>query len=350
MANNLRMLQFSSEEIGFVLYLGMGSWDFRPSDAGSVWRSIDGGVRWSKVLDKGYTAVTTTAEGFVIAVGLSGRCATSHDWGETWNQLDLDVKDDLVAIAALDVQNIVVGSSTSRLLVSRDGGKSWNEIPSHFPDFELIDVEITGPGKVWLLQRPNEQSVRTAAYHLWLNRYRSGDTAVSDADNWHSAEESLLSKCLCYTGDLGESWTVADLPPSRAYNLRRCDTDHLSIMTGNLGPVFARVLDNHVWTLTFAHDYGYPCDAIDTGTFCCGGYKHAFGFFAITHDSGGAWREVGISDNGVIAVLLLNDQRGWGMVGSYGGNMVWGTADGGLTWSRLTQPQEGSLRSPFEPA
>jgi photosystem II stability/assembly factor-like uncharacterized protein len=89
-------------DIGFVLFLGSGVWDFRHRDAGAVRRSTDGGKSWSKVLDGRYTALATVPQAFVVAAGLESSFATSHDAGETWDQVKLPVNGDIGAITASD--------------------------------------------------------------------------------------------------------------------------------------------------------------------------------------------------------------------------------------------------------
>jgi len=102
MANNRRPIKFMSPDVGFVIFLGQGGWDFRPRDAGAVWRSTDAGMSWSKVPDGRYTALATVPQAFVIAAGLGGSFATSHDAGKTWHQVKLPINSDIVAIAAWD--------------------------------------------------------------------------------------------------------------------------------------------------------------------------------------------------------------------------------------------------------
>jgi photosystem II stability/assembly factor-like uncharacterized protein len=95
---------------------------------------------------------------------------------------------------------------------------------------------------------------------------------------------------------------------------------------------------------------------VNSATICCGGYEHSVGSFATSHDGGNNWNKIGIADNGVFCLCLFDDLCGYALVGSYGGNMVWGTSDGGSSWKRLTQPRlirqggatsEG-LTSPFQ--
>jgi photosystem II stability/assembly factor-like uncharacterized protein len=353
MANNRRPIKFLATEIGFVLFLGYGV-DVTPRYAGAVWRSTDAGISWSKVLDGRYTALATVPQAFVVTAGLEGSFSTSHDAGETWDQVKLPVNGDVVAITASDPLNITIATTDPKLLISRDGGKRWTEISMPSRDFEPRDLETTGAGKIWLLQRPTEQAIRTAAYYQWLaHRGNSND----DKADWRTAQQRLLTRGLQYTPDFGRTWIADEAPPSPFDALRRADSDGVFLLSGVYGSAFAQLFENRIKISRMPVDNrinlqetvgpGWCCDAINTKTICFGGYKNRGGFFATTHDGGDTWRELNIYDNGVMNVFFLDNLRGWALVGSYGGAMVWGTLDGGLNWSRLTQPGKMGLSSPF---
>jgi hypothetical protein len=354
MANNRRPIKFATADIGFVL------------DAGAVWRSTDAGISWSKVLDGRYTALETVPQGFVVAAGLEGSFATSHDAGETWTHVKLAVNGDIVAVTASDPLNITIATTDFQLLGSKNGGRTWTEISMPSRDFETCDLETTGPGKIWLLQRPTEQAILSAAYYLWLSRHEEKNDGNDEKADWYAAQQHLLTRGLQYTADFGGSWIAAEVPPSPFDALRRADSDEVFLLSGVYGCISAHVFENRISISRMRvenrtdrqkpNSPGWCCDAITSKTICFGGYAHGAGFFTTTHDGGDTWHEINISDNGVIDVFLLNDLRGWALVGSYGGNMVWGTLDGGMNWSRLTQPrailmhdyQVMALASPFE--
>ena len=202
---------------------------------------------------------------------------------------------------------------------------------------------------------PAEQAIRTAAYYQWLShRGESND----DKGDWSTAQQRLLTEGLQFTPDFGGTWVAAEVPPSPFDALRRADSDQVFLLSGAYGCAPAQLFENHIKISIMPVDNrinlqetvgpGWCCDAIDSKTICFGGYRNGRGFFTTTHDGGAIWHEISISDNGVINVSFLGDLRGWALVGSYGGNMVWGTSDGGLNWSRLTQPGEMGLTSRFK--
>jgi hypothetical protein len=353
MANNRRMIQFLTPDVGFVLYLGMGTRDFSPRDAGSVWRSTDAGISWSKILDHRYTALTTVHPTFVVAGGVGGSFATSRDAGATWNEDKLTIDGHIVAVSALGASNIIIATTNQQVLSSTDGGKTWNNILTSSRTFEILDLVITSPGKWWLLQRPTDHAIRTAAYYRWLAHRDDRNYGDDDKADWYAAEKQLLSTALQYTAEFGGSRIATGLPsPFSNAALRRTDYDEVILLIPFYGCVSARFLEDHISLSRMpARDPCWCCDAIDNKTVCVGGT-----FFWTTQDAGATWQEVALSDNLVIDVFLLDQLRGWALAASYGGNMVWGTIDGGLTWTRLTQPrlvhqggqQFVGLASPFE--
>jgi hypothetical protein len=150
-----------------------------------------------------------------------------------------------------------------------------------------------------------------------------------------------------------------EVSPCEFGALRCIGVDGTVALTGSCGCIVARLNDGRV---SLSHIPVVPgswcCEAISEDTICYAGYCNAFGCFATTHDGGTTWHRVGISDNGVFDVFFMDNLRGWALVGSYGGILVWGTSDGGLSWSRLTQPQRAAwpgypdgllgLSSPFK--
>ncbi|MER9757426.1 hypothetical protein NKJ46_29110 [Mesorhizobium sp. M0166] len=327
MANIHRRISFARDNVGLVLH-------------SAVWRSVDSGISWSKVLeDERYSALLALPGDFVVAAGEEGRFAISHNAGETWNESRLAVNGDITAIAAPDPSNITVSTTGGQVLVSTDQGTVWTEIPMPCRDFDVDDLESREPGQIWLLQRPREEAVRTAAYYLWLSRQKAAAAKNNEQADWFTARERLLTRSLHYTPDFGRRWIAAEMPACTFDGLRRIGDDEVVALSSGHGCVSARLGDDCITLSHMAAGSGWCCDAIARNSICYAGYSHSAGLFATTHDAGMTWHEVQISDNGVTDVFFKDDLRGWALVGSYGGTMVWGTSNGGLTWSRLTQPR-----------
>ena len=249
-------------------------------------------------------------QAFVVAAGLEGSFATSQNAGETWVQVKLPVNGDIVAITASDPLNITITTKVrgesferdrlykendSKLLISRDGGKRWTEISMPSGDFETRDLETTGAGKIWLLQAPTEQAIRTAAYYQWLShRGNSND----DKTDWYTAQQRLLTRGLQYTPDFGGTWIAAEVPPFSFDSLRRADSDEVFLLSGVYGCASAELFENRIKISDLPHPafvndhrcevqapfpylHKWSCDAVDRKTivFCGAG-----AFFTATHD------------------------------------------------------------------
>jgi hypothetical protein len=335
MASNQHMITFTTKDIGFVVYLGMGLWNFSPHDAGSIWRSTDGGQTWSKVLSNGYIAIAISPPDFVAAVGRDGRFATSQDAGRAWTEARLDGTGDIVSVTVVDSSYIAIATTTGRLLLSTNRGASWVDIQTPRRDFETLDLETTGPGKIWLLQRPTESAIRTEAYYAWLNEGELSN--ADDKANWYAAENRLLRQCLHYTNDGGRNWVTTDAPPYQFDALRKTHAGNSIFLKGRDGVFSAESVADSIGLNRISPD-GWCCDVVDRDVICRGGYNGS-GVLWTTHDGGTSWHEETITDNGVISVFLLDSLHGWALVGSYGGDMMWGTVNGGQSWSRLIPPR-----------
>ena len=329
MANKERKIQFASHEVGLVL-------DF------SIWRSADSGISWRKVLeDSEFNAFEALSGQFAVAAGAQGRFAVSHDAGATWEVTRIVPAGNTIAIAASDPANIFIASDSGLLLLSTDQGRTWTEIPLPSPSFVIQDLASCEAGKLWLIGRPREEAIRTEAYYLWLTR---GGKAGQEKADWFEARDRLLRHSLCFTPDYGQSWTTAEVPHYEFDSLKCLGAEQVVALSPRFGCAAAELRNGVVST---SHVAAVPeswcCDAIAWDGVCYAGYSHLSGFFSVTRDGGKNYRTVGILDNGVFNVFFVDELRGWARVGSFGGIMVWGTADGGLNWEKLTR----AMASPF---
>jgi len=332
MTNNLAMIKFITREHGLALHLGMGIWDFKPTDAGSLWNSVDGGNSWRQVLGTGYTAFATTSENFVVAAGLDGRFARSTDAGRTWTEDVITIEGNIICLAATSSSNIVIATDVPAILWSADGGKNWRAITLPAHDFDVVDLVTTGPGKLWVLQSPRESAIRTAAYYVWLARSENAGPHENADSDWFSAQRALSNKALCYTSDYGRNWIASDEMPDH-YQRNKLVAAGNSVNVAGLGCVIGAEIEGnriHTWqSPTPMQMFGIS----ERGTVIAGGYS-MYGRLSVLNVLEGWRRDFTITDNGIIDADLLDDTYGWAIAGSYGGNTCWGTQNGGATWSR----------------
>src|SRR5438128_61073 len=108
------------------LYSRDGTDVWAVGDAGVVYRSLDGGTRWTSGALGDKTLRGVVARGFnVVVVGDSGKIWHSQDSGGTWALTVLPGVPDLFAIdMPSDAIGYIVGSGGA-ILKTSDGGNSW---------------------------------------------------------------------------------------------------------------------------------------------------------------------------------------------------------------------------------
>jgi photosystem II stability/assembly factor-like uncharacterized protein len=107
---------------GRVFIAGEGGMMFRSVDSGETWESIE------PVYDGSFFGLVYDAEHDVlIACGLQGNLFRSEDFGATWEVVETDSSITLAGGSADDGHIVVVGG-VGTVLVSSDGGKSFQRI------------------------------------------------------------------------------------------------------------------------------------------------------------------------------------------------------------------------------
>lgn len=345
MVNNLSIIQFQTAETGLALYLGMGSWRFLPTDAGSIWQSGDGGISWTKKLDEGYCAVAASVEGLAVAVGREARVAVSRDGGTRWAEQTLDPVAPLIAVAVAGSSLIAVASDQGALHLSDDGGQSWHACSVPNRGFRIADLAFGEGGTLWVLQQPKENDVRTAAYHRSLDRRATTTSDFTIEGDWTAAEEELGAMCLNCSIDGGAHWTTStDLKRIDRYKIMGSGDTVTLAVDGQA--VRASLKDKVIECEPVWKSQGWVIDAAVDRSILMGASRLSHGM-GIYDPVAGSWCEGVLGDNGVIDGWVLDRKHAWAILGSYGGNMIWRTVDGSITWERLPLPEGGVITSPF---
>lgn len=100
-------------------------WAYLPT--GGLWESIDGGARWTRVLEGGVLlplAVRTNSTTRLLGVD-TGRLVASDDGGRTWTSLGMPPTYPLTSLAASSDGRIVYAGSADGLFRSSDAGRTW---------------------------------------------------------------------------------------------------------------------------------------------------------------------------------------------------------------------------------
>jgi photosystem II stability/assembly factor-like uncharacterized protein len=100
-------------------------------EAGVMFRSEDGGDTWETVespYDGSFFGLIATGDkDVVLAFGLRGNLFRSEDAGQTWERLDTGTESTLMGAATDGSGKITVVGNSGSVLLSRDGGNSFEE-------------------------------------------------------------------------------------------------------------------------------------------------------------------------------------------------------------------------------
>lgn len=291
-------------------------------DAGTVWRSEDGGHRWESV-DSATVAdlngVVFVSETRAIAVGGTigarsgasrGVVLISHDAGKTWQSIPHDMPR-LLGIAHHGAQCLAWGDYSAvhqaSVFISRDGGITWG--PVRIP-----------------LGHATAAAWRSQRELMACDRLGRGGSAMVD---------SLTAVGNLTTGSPHRDGALLDIRSLAA-------TGHGWIAVGGHGRVLSSV-DGHQW-----HEVAIPLSDSArqwvTWTVALSRGAHVWvagepgGLLLHSSDGGRSW---GIYRTGIALPLydleFTDTERGWA-VGAFGG--IYATRDGGRTW----YPQSGGGR------
>jgi photosystem II stability/assembly factor-like uncharacterized protein len=110
-------------------YAGGVAWAV--GEMGAVLRSGDFGQSWERVIpekDQAWNDISFAGEHGVL-VGEFGQVMTSDDAGKTWKAASSGVKSSLMSVYLRDDRNGVAVGLSGAILVTRNGGGQWTEIP-----------------------------------------------------------------------------------------------------------------------------------------------------------------------------------------------------------------------------
>jgi len=105
-------------------------------EGGAILQSTDYGNSWTKVGAEEDTAWNDVfvREGQVWIVGERGRIRVSGDNGTSWSEVTGPIKMSLMSVAFRDAKNGVAVGLSGVILVSQDGGQTWQERNFSSPD------------------------------------------------------------------------------------------------------------------------------------------------------------------------------------------------------------------------
>lgn len=99
-----------------------------------------------------FYGVTVPADGVIWAVGRGGKIVRSDDGGRKWMQQLVATDANLQSIAALDAARAIVVGNDATVLLSADGGRSWQAVaglPAEAAGSKLIRVRSDADGRAY---------------------------------------------------------------------------------------------------------------------------------------------------------------------------------------------------------
>ncbi|HYE95153.1 MAG TPA: T9SS type A sorting domain-containing protein [Rubricoccaceae bacterium] len=328
------------------LVLGTGM-----SDAGDVYRSVDGGQTWTNALLPNGGVFFTLAQGDTVFVGtyLSG-LHRSTNGGQTWTELP--VSGNSFSVMAAVGNALILGEGelgSAPLRRSTDGGDTWTVVG---PTADYRDLLVQG------------QTVLAASYQNGIFRSTDGGQTWSPSNTGLPAGARLGALAahqgavfvglrapsapalrVYRSGDGGASWAQVsvDLPDPAPYEIwglaswRGALYAGLGWFTG--GAVYRSTNGGVNWTL---HAEGLPAGAASQaflGTDVALWVGTTKGpYRKMTPDAPWTYAGHGTAEiTGVASLLVDGETLFVGLTNNGGGGLgLWRTADRGETWTLLT--------------
>ena len=274
-------------------------------DSGKILKTTDAGNAWTEKFSglQAWSALAFVNSATVFVVGNRMALATTTDGGETWAPWSQSGSSNLLTVACIGMMSLFTGSDSGTIMVSHDGGTTWNP-PIRF-GMDPIN---------WIF------GARGDFLPVWVY--------------------GVLPRTALKSSDLGASWTEHSLPITLLYGsalrgvlapggtafivgydgqpgplpviLRRTPLDTTWMRFAFMPPVLPRIL----------RDASAPSSEV---AYACG----TLGVMFRTTDGGNFWsyHESGTRRN-LNAIEFINDQRGFAVGDS--GTILF-TANGGLT-------------------
>ncbi|MDP9034733.1 MAG: hypothetical protein M3O50_07975 [Myxococcota bacterium] len=286
-----------------VVYAVGGSVVFQSLDSGASWH-VQGRVAGSI----SQLALSGTSPGALLGASTTGVLA-SADGGKTWSSLSLQgLSLSSISVAAAHPLRVYVGTQRSGALRSDDGGRTWAAMGFGYPYGDTLGLSVD-PG--------NADVVVASVAQIDANGAPTGGEIVRSTDG-------------------GATWTVTLPGAGLGWGVTRCAGD-ASVLYAATGHGVSRSADGGVtWTTKAVGPYGATNIAISPGgcddlyaLVYADGPKHSI-------DGGKSFgpalnQGLDIVPVGSSGTLLVDPLRpGHVLFGSHGG--IWTSSNGGSAW------------------
>jgi photosystem II stability/assembly factor-like uncharacterized protein len=213
-------------------------------DFGTVYRTEDGGVKWS-IVQTGMTSplfcIRNIDKSTIYVSGGDGLILKSVDGGMSWKAQNSGTKKHLFSIAFSDARKGVAVGDWGTIIYTNDGGENWSAA-SWKEDKMLYGVCYADSDNVWIAGEMGLLLRSTDGGKTWNQcplPVQSTLTAIDFADANRGAFVGI-DGVVYETTDGGKSWQyVHGLPPNHYYSVRYnggalvCAGDYATIMQRN---------------------------------------------------------------------------------------------------------------------
>jgi photosystem II stability/assembly factor-like uncharacterized protein len=299
---------FANQDTGFVV-AGSAS-----GSAGTIVRTIDGGINWSSVLtySSSFLSICGTTSTTFYAVAANGTIYNTTNAGLNWTANNAAVSQYMYSINFLDQNTGFVAGGDGYMSRTTDAGVTWNLLTSPQNNTAFFQVKIISATEI----------------------YAVGDPAF-----------------IYRSSDLGNSWTSLQIMPVSGpastyiwYSMDKVGNN--IILSGDYGVVAVSTNNGLTWSsnqFSLTTQILFDINQVPgTNKIFAVGRQYSSGTrqLFVSTDNGSDWtaQDLGV-DFDASAISMVNSQVGY----ISGTNcQVLKTTDGGATWFQVTQPIAGT--------
>ncbi len=381
--DKLEKVFFLNENLGFIV----GSYsDNDYNTIPVILKTSNGGLNWK--LSSGVGSEHLKSVFFItaligFAVGDNGQILKSIDGGETWEKKNSKEKGNLTSVYFYDLNNgYIVSSSYSTILITTDGGNSWNNKFTGGQDFSSLYFmntsmgfavggngifKTTDAGVTWnplysdqfipsnkILFTDNENGYALGHKGYILKTTNGGkswaDIKIGTQNTnfrtmyFQNSNSGLLidyNDIIYQTNDAGKNWVrQGNLPKNQSINAFHFFDTNSIILCTNHGSIFKTTNKGKDWKET-TFDLDEPFNDIYFTDKDTGYIVGRLGIFIKTYDGGQNWIPSSLNSRlPAHGVFFTDGMHGYTLVD----DMILKTTDGSVSWTNFEIENETSLR------
>jgi photosystem II stability/assembly factor-like uncharacterized protein len=237
----------------------------------------------------------------------NGKIGKSSDGGNTWEFIDFESDDRLYGISFADEDHGITCGQFNTVLVTEDGGITWEDRSLEINNQTLYDVFTDGVDS-WIisynaiLYSDDLANTWDTAFHNTNYEYKMLEVKNGVVFTQYTDEENIGQSFIMYSTDNGENWNHHVLPV----------------------------------------DYLLDVDFLDENLMVCLGREEMY----ISENGGDDWQLLQTFDEYIRSVNLYSDNE-WFVVSDY---YIYRTRDHGISWDTFLKPNTNVSHIHYEPS